>query len=711
MGKERKSNSRKSAVNVPGIYVKLDRAEGLPAADSNGKSDPFVKFEIKGFSKHKSSVIKKTLDPSWREEFFMECPDGTRVPLSIQVYDKDPAISDFLGSTEIDISELDMLNGEKQFELPLVNNKKKKSAAGKIFLTVSRVEKKLSELSSKSSAKAWALPTGKRRVVVELIKGMDLISKDSNGFSDPYVVLKLGKHKHTSKVRSRNLNPKWRQRFEFPWEEGESPILKLDVWDKDYLSKDDSMGSSQINLEHLQLNVVNDNWYDVILKTELAGHLHVLVTIMLPDHDMELTKEQRKDAVGSLKVHCIRAKGLLKADTFGKSDPYVELELSNARATSQIIMKTLDPVWDRVMELPVNDVFASLKLTVWDYDKASKPDLLGSLEIPLLKIKSGENQWFALKSKDLLKRGQGEIELSFKLKYNVPKAYMGVIKRREQSHMAHSPAFSTKRLKNNLTRLNAVGAISLKGMTVANDLQYWKLGVAPSVLAMIATAVFFLTFRLWMVPLGVLLAVVVVGLMRLGGNRMTLNESGVVVTAVKSKRNSLMAKEMAELGIAGDGGSSSDDSDSEPEPEEGEGKSKKKTKSKQSLVDQIRTLNRIGKQVQDIVEFAADFGERVLNLLNWSVPVITQLVCIGLVVATLLCVIIPPNVLLMLYIEFRFVKFGVRKYLKPRSKFHVPFIEAVELISRVPSNMDKIRYERLTTENGNNETKVSKKMK
>jgi len=33
------------------------------------------------------------------------------------------------------------------------------------------------------------------------------------------------------------------------------------------------------------------------------------------------------------------------------------------------------------------------------------------------------------------------------------------------------------------------------------------------------------------------------------------------------------------------------------------------------------------------------------------------------------------------------------------------------LISRVPSNMDKIRYERLTTENGNNETKVSKKMK
>ena len=47
------------------------RARGLAAADSNGYSDPYVKTYLlpdkDKHTKHKTSVIKKTLDPVYKE--------------------------------------------------------------------------------------------------------------------------------------------------------------------------------------------------------------------------------------------------------------------------------------------------------------------------------------------------------------------------------------------------------------------------------------------------------------------------------------------------------------------------------------------------------------------------------------------------------------------------------------------------------------------
>ena len=50
---------------TPGtLVVHIVRAEGLLSADSNGKSDPFVKLRIGGH-KEQTKVIKKTLAPNW----------------------------------------------------------------------------------------------------------------------------------------------------------------------------------------------------------------------------------------------------------------------------------------------------------------------------------------------------------------------------------------------------------------------------------------------------------------------------------------------------------------------------------------------------------------------------------------------------------------------------------------------------------------------
>jgi len=73
---------------------------------------------------------------------------------------------------------------------------------------------------------------------VEVYEARDLLSKDFNGKSDPFVVLKLGRQKHQTSVIPKTLNPNWGGlTFEF---EVDNPtdFLYISVWDKDMIGKD-----------------------------------------------------------------------------------------------------------------------------------------------------------------------------------------------------------------------------------------------------------------------------------------------------------------------------------------------------------------------------------------------------------------------------------------------------------------------------------------
>ena len=48
-----------------------------------------------------------------------------------------------------------------------------------------------------------------------LKKAADLPAADSNGLSDPYVVLTLGDHKLKSSIKSASLSPVWDEKLDF----------------------------------------------------------------------------------------------------------------------------------------------------------------------------------------------------------------------------------------------------------------------------------------------------------------------------------------------------------------------------------------------------------------------------------------------------------------------------------------------------------------
>lgn len=77
------------------LIVRVIKAEGLAAADMNGKSDPFVKMTLVN-QYHRSSTQYRTLNPVWNEMFHFEIFD-IHNQLDLWLYDEDRHGEDFLG--------------------------------------------------------------------------------------------------------------------------------------------------------------------------------------------------------------------------------------------------------------------------------------------------------------------------------------------------------------------------------------------------------------------------------------------------------------------------------------------------------------------------------------------------------------------------------------------------------------------------------------
>jgi hypothetical protein len=94
--------------NMGKLRLDILDAQDLPAADRNGKSDPYAKFELNGVEIHKTKTQKKTLNPTWNEFFEVEIPSRTASNLTVKVYDWDFADKpDFLGAAQINLESLD----------------------------------------------------------------------------------------------------------------------------------------------------------------------------------------------------------------------------------------------------------------------------------------------------------------------------------------------------------------------------------------------------------------------------------------------------------------------------------------------------------------------------------------------------------------------------------------------------------------------------
>jgi len=97
------------------VSVTVVEGKELASKDSNGLSDPFFEVSIPGFSraKHKSKVIKETLNPKWNETFLFKLDNTQAGKVNITVWDWDRiGTNDFMGEIEIPLCEAMVLDGK-----------------------------------------------------------------------------------------------------------------------------------------------------------------------------------------------------------------------------------------------------------------------------------------------------------------------------------------------------------------------------------------------------------------------------------------------------------------------------------------------------------------------------------------------------------------------------------------------------------------------
>lgn len=94
--------------NQGNLRVEVLDAADLPAADRNGYSDPYCKFNLNGKEVFKTKVQKKTLHPAWNEFFEVPIRSRTAAKFELTVYDWDFGDkADLLGKAIINLDVIE----------------------------------------------------------------------------------------------------------------------------------------------------------------------------------------------------------------------------------------------------------------------------------------------------------------------------------------------------------------------------------------------------------------------------------------------------------------------------------------------------------------------------------------------------------------------------------------------------------------------------
>eukprot|EP01080_Neovahlkampfia_damariscottae_P011124 gene11124-3943_t len=144
-------------------------------------------------------------------------------------------------------------------------------------------------------------------IIVNLIKGENLASRDLNGKSDPFVVVKVGKSEAKGKKIMKTLNPQWNESLtlkvttEF-LEITKNPQIELTCWDYNTFKKPSFLGLTTVRIAELENDVPKS--FQKNLDQVESGTIFFNITARKFPSIKELTQENTKKAIiGKLSQH------------------------------------------------------------------------------------------------------------------------------------------------------------------------------------------------------------------------------------------------------------------------------------------------------------------------------------------------------------------------------------------------------------------------
>ncbi|KAM0942509.1 putative C2 domain, phosphoribosyltransferase, C2 domain superfamily [Dioscorea sansibarensis] len=281
---------------------------------------------------------------------------------------------------------------------------------------------------------------------VRVVKAKDLPPKDVGGSLDPYVEVKLGNYKGTTKHFEKKTNPEWNQVFAFSRDRLQATAVEVTVKDKDFI-KDDFVGRVVLELNEVPKRVPPDSplapqWYRLEDKKGDKAKGELMLAVWMGTQADEAFPEAwhsdsaavPNDVVANIRskvylnprlwyvrVNVIEAQDLLITDKGRYPDVYVKVTLGNQiLKTRPSPSKNTNPMWNEDLIFVAAEPFEErLLLSVDDRVGPNKDEVLGRAMIPLqsvprrLDYKPVPSQWYNLERHVLVEGDQKKKEVKF----------------------------------------------------------------------------------------------------------------------------------------------------------------------------------------------------------------------------------------------------------------------------------------------------------
>lgn len=248
---------------------------------------------------------------------------------------------------------------------------------------------------------------------VRVVKARDLPAKDVTGSLDPYVEVKVGNYKGTTKHFEKNKNPEWNEVFAFAGDNLQSSFLEVVVKDKD-LVIDDLVGTIRIELHEVPKRVPPDSplapeWYRIENKNGEKKNGELMLAVWYGTQaDEAFSDAWHSDAISPggtsssaysqirskvyhsprlwyVRVRVIEAQDLILPEKARFPDASVKAQLGNQiLKTKSVQARTLNPRWEQELMFVAAEPFDEpLILSVEDRVGPNKDETIGTLVIPL----------------------------------------------------------------------------------------------------------------------------------------------------------------------------------------------------------------------------------------------------------------------------------------------------------------------------------------
>lgn len=337
------------------IKVTIHRAEDLKAKDINGKADPYAVLTYED-QKFETKVCKKTLEPEWDHEMFIDVHEGGDNQVKIELFDKDKIGKDeTMGWTTVDVRRISKQGSILEELDNLLGAKRGRVMWSMTFLPEEEDPMNAPEVPSPAPAPYTPTPSPyKEEAPVKRGFGSDsTIMDEAEGEAETLI-----------RVKRDPID------IDEPTEEVSAPTP----------AKDQSM----IQNETASAPAPVDN----------LGYMGPV----LP---------------GFLRVTVHRAEDLMDKDIAGKSDPYVVIKYAGQKNKSKKVKSCLNPEFEFTTGYVTEEGGPTeLVIELWDHD-VGKDESLGHIFYDIRALHSGERvheEWATLQA---AKKGRVQLSLEF----------------------------------------------------------------------------------------------------------------------------------------------------------------------------------------------------------------------------------------------------------------------------------------------------------